>query len=175
MTTVNSSLGEWRVWGCSPEEAENAEKARKIVGGLVKELKPILHHIAKPWNAYVRKRADTCEGGERTVRHAILLDTPLDEHGGRLFLDSRGLFFTAPVCACRCAGDGSMHVYNSVSETESATGYTWEKLPFLLVLEALRAALAKAESQRERFLSDIRERRELLDKVLRAIQRPPVR
>ncbi|MBI2624640.1 hypothetical protein HYW67_04130 [Candidatus Parcubacteria bacterium] len=141
---------------------DGAARATEVVAALLHRLKPVLEHIAVPFEWYrdehpVKERAVGLV--PQRVRNVTRGIDSLEE----LFLGQNGKFFvvekTRPEHQAR------------LCFTEDDGQPTWEFFFFDEVVSALRDALARAEKRRETSLIAIRKRRELLDEVLATIKR----
>lgn len=153
-------------------DLDGAARAAEVVAALVQRLKPVMEHIAVPFEWYRDEHGDLCDQNppknlvkERAVGllpQRVWNVTRLIDVVEELFLGQNGKFFVVRTCPARrphlhCVEDGGQ--------------YTWEWFFFDEVIAALRDALAQAEKRRETHLAAVRKRRELLDEMLAVIKK----
>ncbi len=159
------------------EDLELVTKAREIMVALVTKLKPLLRHIAVPVPV-VDYGPDECSkpnfhvvnpyGSYRAIKLFEIegVDQGLED---TLFLDEGGGFFTA--WQCRSSQPQKNHYHNQDKDVFTSREESWELAPFDKLIASLNEAFRQGEEKRQQYLQGIKERREMMDEILKIIHR----
>lgn len=164
-----------------PEDKAAADECERILNDVVAKLKPILRYVCTPYEFFNM-------AGPGTKPRCLLVgtyNTQFSWDEGKpvhVFLNEQGKFFQAQKEAILMAKNddhlvvlGSYDDHYKIAFTEGAKpdsgGYDpWTHLIFSELIGNLRKALAEAEKKREQHLSAVSSRREMLDRLVDALQ-----
>ncbi len=152
-------------------DPDGAARATEVVAALVQRLKPVIGHIAVPFEWCRDEHSELCDQSspEKLVKERAvgLIPQRVRVRGvdvvEELFLGEKGMFFVVRSCKTHSRG----HLAYAQGDGQA----TWEFFFFDGVIAALRDALARAEERREEYLAAVRKRRELLDEMFAVIKR----
>ena len=168
-----------------PEEHALGMKAKKVVVGILEELRPILKYVVAPLAVlpegyaldgcgYSKKKRCPNNIGDpyysqlRGVKLCVV-KTYRPDISGVLFLGENGQLFTS----VRCPDPEPEHYHDQYDVTQSGMAAdTWGRAKFGELIAALKQMLADATCKRETHLASIRERSEKLDEMLAILRRP---